>query len=296
MNAYKAKLLLNTHCRLGEAPLYHQQSGDVFWVDISHSDLYHYKEGQAVRKLPLSSKVSYLAETDDPDQLLGLAEHAIVLIDVQTGELTTIEPYPSDEPEFNRGNDGGMTPQGHLIFGTMDRSVRENSGSLYYYDGRLKRLEANIAIPNLFAVQDDDHFYYADSAKGRIQRCTIKDGHLIREDWVTTPDGVSPDGGCLDQQGGLWSAQWGGSQVVRYSLDDGQITDVIRVPEPQVTSCCFIGKNRDQLFITTAGTGLSSNDTGHCYVCDLPYQGQPDYRFEVSTAGEPSPAMQAQPA
>ena len=60
-----------------------------------------------------------------------------------------------------------------------------------------------------------------------------------REVFATVGDdeGV-PDGACLDADGGLWSARYGGGAVQRY-LPDGTADIRIAVPASKVTCCCF---------------------------------------------------------
>ncbi|MCI2285374.1 SMP-30/gluconolactonase/LRE family protein [Colwellia sp. MSW7] len=300
MNNHNAIKQFDTHCALGESPLWHKSTSTLFWLDIEKQQLFSYQSGQAVQQITLNAKVSFIAETNDPELLIGLADFGIVLININSHKIDCVQNFPDYEGSSNRANDGGISPKGQLFFGTMDNEAKNNNGSLYAFDGTLQCLESNVLVPNLFAFIDDNNFFFADSLNNQIEHCTldqstiengfldnalleklsiendaINNKKLTRKHWVSTPEGVFPDGGCLDKQGGLWSAQWGASQVVRYSLQDKAITDIIHLPELQVTSCCFIGENLDQLFITTAAEGLQSSQFGHCYICELPFNGHP---------------------
>ena len=62
---------------------------------------------------------------------------------------------------------------------------------------------------------------------------------------VGDDEGV-PDGACLDAEGGLWSARYGGGAVQRY-LPDGTADIRIAVPASKVTCCCFGGEALDRL-------------------------------------------------
>lgn len=283
MNNYHAIKKFDSHCSLGESPLWHQASSTLFWLDINQQLLFIYQQGQAVQQVTLSAKLSFIAETNDPQLLIGLANFGVVLIDIRTYAIHCVQEFPANEGADNRANDGGISSKGYLVFGTMDNNARDNSGSIYCFDGALKQLADNILVPNLFAFINDKNFFFADSLNNQIELCTLnKNNKLTRNKWVSTAKQVFPDGGCLDEQGGLWSAQWGASQVVRYSMKDKTITDIIHLPEQQPTSCCFIGENLDQLFITTAGEGLPSSQFGNCYICELPYNGQPIHHFDTS--------------
>jgi sugar lactone lactonase YvrE len=64
-----------------------------------------------------------------------------------------------------------------------------------------------------------------------------------------------PDGSTVDADGCLWNAEWGGGRVVRYA-PDGRVDRVIALPCAQVTCCAFGGDKLNQMFVTTARTGL----------------------------------------
>jgi sugar lactone lactonase YvrE len=95
-----------------------------------------------------------------------------------------------------------------------------------------------------------DAFDY-DVATGEIDR---------RRPFVDIPvEQGRPDGLCVDVEGGVWLALWPG-WAVRHYLPDGRPDAVIPLPVAQVSSCVFGGRDLDQLFITTAWTGLSDAD------------------------------------
>jgi sugar lactone lactonase YvrE len=69
----------------------------------------------------------------------------------------------------------------------------------------------------------------------------------IPEAWGAVPDGM-----CIDVEGMLWIALFGGGAVTRWDPISGQRLKQLELPCRQVTSCCFGGPNLDQLFMTTA--------------------------------------------
>ncbi|WP_025852007.1 SMP-30/gluconolactonase/LRE family protein [Paenibacillus ehimensis] len=66
-----------------------------------------------------------------------------------------------------------------------------------------------------------------------------------------------PDGMAVDREGMLWVAQWGGWRVSCWNPQSGERLGFVRVPAAQTTSCAFGGPDWDELYITTARTGLS---------------------------------------
>src|SRR5260370_22067566 len=75
---------------------------------------------------------------------------------------------------------------------------------------------------------------------------------------LASGDGV-PDGLCVDADGFIWVALWGGSAVRRYR-PDGTLDREVGLPVTQVTSCAFGGPDLDQLFITSAAGGLTESE------------------------------------
>ena len=61
-----------------------------------------------------------------------------------------------------------------------------------------------------------------------------------------------PDGMCIDSNGKLWIAFYGGGRVACYDPITGEQLEQITVPAKNTTSCCFGGPEMDVLFITSA--------------------------------------------
>lgn len=64
-----------------------------------------------------------------------------------------------------------------------------------------------------------------------------------------------PDGMTIDVNGNLWVATYGGSSVLHINPTTGALIDTIKMPVPNVTSCCWGGENLDELYVTTAANG-----------------------------------------
>ena len=100
--------------------------------------------------------------------------------------------------------------------------------------------------------------------------------------------GCYPDGSTVDAQGYVWNAQWGGSQIVRYS-PDGTTDLVLPLPVSQPTCVAFGGANLDILFITSARQSLSDPAlknqplAGSCFIYETPFRGLSDPTFRTRT-------------
>ena len=105
----------------------------------------------------------------------------------------------------------------------------------------------------------------------------------IPEDWDAVPDGM-----CIDAEGMLWIALFGGGAVTRWDPISGQLLDRLAVPCRQVTSCCFGGPHLDQLFITTARREMDAAAiaaeplAGGLFQADVGVNGLPADPFQVA--------------
>ena len=114
--------------------------------------------------------------------------------------------------------------------------------------------------------------YYIDSPTRNVDAFDFDaaTGSICNRRHVVTfqkADGI-PDGMCVDAEGMLWIAQWGGGQVSRWDPRTARMIDRILVPVPNVTCCAFAGEHRDEMYITTSTVGITKNSRG-----DYPHAG-----------------------
>ncbi|MCK4821198.1 SMP-30/gluconolactonase/LRE family protein, partial [bacterium] len=106
-----------------------------------------------------------------------------------------------------------------------------------------------------------------------------------RRDFIRVPvtEGF-PDGLTVDSEGFIWSAQWDGWRITRYD-PDGKVERVVNMPVQRPTSCTFGGENLDQLYITSAWTGLHETDrreqpfAGDVFRIQTDFTGQRENEF-----------------
>jgi sugar lactone lactonase YvrE len=106
---------------------------------------------------------------------------------------------------------------------------------------------------------DDATFYFVDSLRRTIRAFDFEaaTGALSAPRVFATladNDGA-PDGLCVDAQGGVWVAVFGGGRLLRYR-PDGSLERTVPLPVPQPTSMAFGGADARTLFVTTARAGL----------------------------------------
>lgn len=78
------------------------------------------------------------------------------------------------------------------------------------------------------------------------------DGNLgNRRTWATLPDDKTPDGSCVDLEGGIWISSLDTGEFLRV-VEGGEITDRIEVPGRCAIDCVLGGDDGRTLFISTA--------------------------------------------
>jgi sugar lactone lactonase YvrE len=126
--------------------------------------------------------------------------------------------------------------------------------------------------------------YYADSAPGTISMFDVDEfGEISNQRTFAQFDVASegaPDGLCVDSEGALWVAVWGGYEVRRYAKDGEQIARV-RIDTAQPSCCTIGGENGTTLYITTAREDMTpeqlerESNAGRLLCVDVGVAGQP---------------------
>lgn len=288
----RAVLLVDTKCTLGEGATWCARSGRFYWTDIEGARLWRYDPSDDSRtSWRMPERLATFALCDDPHYLLlGLATH-LAFFDLATGETQRIVEV---EPGLNtRVNDGRCDRQGRFVFGTKDEGSPLRAVGGFYrlnHDLSLERLSLPApAISNSIAFSPDGAtMYYCDSPTREIRVCDYGADGTIANDRVFTKltDATGePDGSTVDQDGGLWNAQWGGARVVRYG-PDGVETARVTVPTVQPSCVALGGAQLGTLYITSARVDLDAaalaNDAnaGGVFVAVPGARGLPEPLFQ----------------
>jgi sugar lactone lactonase YvrE len=248
---------------LGECPLWDERSRRLWWVDsrapaVRSSAL----DGGGVHSMTLPDPVGSIAFRESGG-LLAATKSGIHLLDPENGSLERIanpEPHLPD----NRFNDGRCDRQGRFWAGTMCDLRRDPSGTLYRLDidRRCTPLRNAIIIPNGLAWSPDGHtMYFADTNRNTIWAWDYDpaSGAATGERVFADTGAGRPDGSCVDAEGCLWNAEYGGWRLVRYT-PAGKVDRTVDLPVANPTCCCFGGALLDVLFVTTARQRLAPGD------------------------------------
>jgi sugar lactone lactonase YvrE len=262
LNSYNLTTI-PSQCFLGEGPYWHAERKSFFWVDIENGKLFEYNlntEETKTRSFP--HRLAVVLESEDGNLILGL-DRKLARFDLESEKLTWLCQV---EPEYplHRFNDGKVDPKGRIWIGTLSTLFTEGAGSFYCVDKDLqpRKMLENLTISNGMAwAADNQTFYFIDTPTRQIKvfRLALESGKIeFDRIAIEIPEELGfPDGMCIDQEGMLWVAHYGGAGVYRWNPENGELIDKIELPVPHVTSCCFGGENLDTLLITTAQENLS---------------------------------------
>ncbi len=277
-------------CTLGEGAFWHPERNQPFWFDILGRRL-HSLEGDQPRTWQFNEFVS-AAGWIDRDRLLIASQSALFAFDLVTDTRQDLVPLEADLPA-NRSNDGRADPQGGFWIGTMALDAATGAGAIYrYFDGELRKLVADVSIPNAIAFSPDGGLaYYADTARHLIWRQGLDAQGWPQGEPVVFADlsaqGLFPDGAVTDAQGNLWCALWGTAQLVCFD-PSGRQSQSVTLPAKQPTCPAFIGEALDRLMVTSAAVGLRGPD-------DSPENGKTWAVDQAGLRGLPAPRVRMTP-
>lgn len=187
----------------------------------------------------------------------------------------------------HRLNDGKVDPAGRFVVGTLkiDESPTTSERLVVVQsDGRIDDLDDDLSLSNGLGWSPDGSVLYSIDTIPRLVYARDYDVATgtagPRRVLIALEEGVHPDGMCVDADGQLWIAIWGGGEVRRYT-PGGELTRTISVPAPHTTCLTFAGPDLATMVITTARKDLGEDDlarhplSGRLFTVDAGVRGLP---------------------
>lgn len=278
------ELVFDGKATLGEGPGWDDKTQTLYWVDIIQKKIYAGIEVLA----ELDDFIGCLAPCTNGHLILG-KRASFVDFDPVTSRQTLL--FALNEPATNRLNDGKCDPGGRFIAGTMDMNEKDPTGSVYSFDGTSTRtLLRDVTISNGLAWSlDHKTFYHIDTPTREVKAFDydLTSGEISNpRTAIRVPESLGwPDGMTSDTEGNLWIALWGGAAVSRWNPDTGQLLEQIQVPALHTSSCVFGGRDRNELYITSARKNMSEADlqkyplSGGLFRVETKLEGMPTFEF-----------------
>lgn len=243
----------------GEGPVWFADDGQLRFVDMLAGDIVTIDaDGTLIERRSVGT-VAAACRPREGGGLVVAVERGFALLS-SDGDLTTLPEVWSDPTV--RMNDGACDTQGRFFCGSMAYDAAAGRGALHRLelDGTTTTVLDGVTISNgLVFSPDGSSAVFVDSMTQQVRRYHLPadDGRWLDYDVVVDIDPTvgTPDGLCVDVEGGIWVALWNGSAVHRYTAA-GELTDIVTLPVPQVTACALGGPDGRTLFITTSALGV----------------------------------------
>lgn len=249
-------LLFDLRADVGEGPSWVTATGQLSFVDITAGLVHVGDLGGVRRTIEIGAHVGAALPAVDGGFLLARRDGFVRL--TPDGQQEAVALPLAGTPEV-RFNDAKCDPAGRAWGGTMGYADGTALGVLYRLDdGTTTPVVTGLGLANGIGWSpDSSRMYLVDSRAGTIDVMDYDLGSGTaseRRPFIDLSAGPGvPDGLCVDDDGCLWVAIWGGS-AVRHFAPDGRDLDGIAMPVSQPSSCCFAG---DVLVVTTASHGLA---------------------------------------
>jgi sugar lactone lactonase YvrE len=262
----EAELVLDAQAETGEGPCWDEEKRLLYFVDITKGRLHTYDPQTGAHKSVGFGEPIGVAVPHAGGGLAAALQHGFYRVDPDTGSKTAIALLDDRSPDM-RFNDGKCDARGRLFAGTMEMKGKPGAGALYRLDrdGSVHVILTDLSISNGLAWSEDGGtVYFIDSPTLTVRAYAFdQETGTFGESRVVAriPEGEGvPDGMCIDREGMLWVAQWGGYRVSRFDPSTGVRLGWVRVPAACASSCAFGGPNLDELYITTANRDLDDEE------------------------------------
>ena len=274
---------------LGEGPVWDPIRRVLLWVNIRRGEVLVgalLDDGTVAieERVGVPGMVGAVAVSEAGEWILA-GERQILTRSV-SGELAE-GPTVLAADSGRRLNDGEVDPAGRFVVGTLKIDETETTQErvvVVQPDGRLEVLDDDLTLANGMAWTADGTTMYSIDTVRRVVNVRDYDPRSgtagPRRVLLALDEGVNPDGMCLDAEGFLWIAIWGGGQVRRYS-SEGVFDRAIDVPAPHTSSVAFAGPDLATMVITTATKGMSEEQlarfplSGRLFTVDAGVRGLP---------------------
>ncbi len=176
-------------------------------------------------------------------------------------------------------NDMVVDRQGRAYVGNFGFDVLKGEASkpgsviLVQPDGKASEVARDLNGPNGSVVTSDGHLVVAESFAGRLTSFPMKADGSLGEATKIPLDG-SPDGICLDTEGGIWVSLFDKNRFDR--VLNGKVVDTVETPGRHAIACQLGGADGRTLFCLTYSGALE--DMGKA----------PTAQVEVTTVDAPA--------
>jgi gluconolactonase len=246
--------------------------GNLFFSDVHHGGVRRLRpDGTIEVVVPKRRGVGGIALHRDG----GIVVSGRNICHVLDGETRVV--FAPDAPGLN---DLFVDAAGRVLCGTMRSDPFSMDGPrvtgecwVIDTDGTARQLYDDVSLSNGIGLSPDGRtLYHSDTTRG-VWAHDYDDGEVGRRRLLVERDDLAPDGLAVDEAGTVWVADVSGSGAVRGFDPEGTEVARVEVPARMVTSLCFGGPDRRDLYIVTADN------------TSLPDRGGTIFRTRAEVAG-----------
>lgn len=256
------RLAVDAHATVGESPIWDEQGGSLYWVDIPQGEVHRFTKGVDTVVARYGWPVGAIAKQNGGGFIAAIGRgFAEVRADLSLRWIANVSLG-------DRMNDGKCDAAGRFLAGTLCND-RSPNGALYRLnaDGSVETLLTGVTVSNgLDWSPDGELLYYVDSPTRRIDMLAydLDTGALgTRRTFAEMGDiPGNPDGLTVDAEGGVWVVMHRGARVCRFT-PRGRLDEVIQLPVAHATSCVFGGESYRTLYITSAKAAAGASADGN---------------------------------
>jgi sugar lactone lactonase YvrE len=271
---------------IGEGPRWNAAQQRLYWVDFIENQSIHSWDPatQELRTYATEAPVTALGFRRKGDLIVATGGQ-VAIFNLATRKLSSFTSVVEGPPM--RLNDGAVDTNGRFWVGSMNSEQQQQPhGCLYRVDpdGSVHEMDSGFTVSNGLGWSPDQRtFYFIDTFRRAIlaydysaSAGSISNRRVFAR---TAEEDGYPDGLAVDAEGHVLVAFWGGWKIVRYDPDGRQERE-IRFPVANPTACAFGGRDRDELYVTTARLGLTKEQ-----LADQPMAGDL-FRVRLNIRGQ----------
>jgi sugar lactone lactonase YvrE len=274
---------------LGECCRWDEVRGELYWVDVHEGHFFRASADhttiEVLHRYELGGNVSALAPLANRDDGWIVAMNQSLWLLAVSGQLQEVAQLEGDVSMML--NDGAADPWGSFWVGSLAADEEPKRGSVYRFrePTGARTMFGGATISNgLGWSPDRTAMYYVDSGPGSIHTYDVDSNGEISHprlfaQFDTAVEGT-PDGLCVDEEGCIWVAVWGGYEVRRYS-PTGDVIARVNVATAQPSCCAIGGANGTTLYVTTAQEDMAPSrldnelDAGRLFAVNVGVTGRP---------------------
>jgi xylono-1,5-lactonase len=240
--------------------------GNLYFSDVHKGGVYrHGADGVIETIVPKRRGVGGIAFHADG----GVVISGRNICHVRDGETRIV--FAPDAPGLN---DLFVDAAGRVICGTIRSDPfavdgPRTAGECWLIDadgtGNATELYGDIALTNGIGLSPDGTvLYHSDTTRG-VWAHDYADGAVGGRRLFLSGDDLQPDGLAVDEAGTIWVADVSGSGAVRGFAPDGTEVGRVEVPARMVTSVCFGGPDRRDMYVVTGDNTADAERGGTIY-------------------------------